>query len=53
MAGLAMSPRGCRTTVIRVKDKKEFIREFNSHVPTKEKMEELRKVGEFFGIHRK
>ena len=50
MAGLARSPRGNRTTVVRVKDKKQFIKDFNSRVPPKEKMEEIRNVGDFFGI---
>ena len=53
MAGLARSPRGNRTTVVKVKDKKQFIKDFNSRVPTKEKLEELRKVGDFFGIGEK
>ena len=36
MAGLAKSPRECRTTIIRVKDKKEFIKQFNEAKPSKE-----------------
>ena len=50
MAGFAMSPKENRTYVVSVKDKKQFIKDFNSRVPTKEKMEEIRKVGNFFGI---
>lgn len=50
MAGLARSPKGNKTTVIRVKDKQQFIKDFNSRIPSKEKIKEIRKVGEFFGI---
>lgn len=49
MAGLAMSPKEPRTPVIRVKDKKEFIRQFNDSTPTKEFFESCRKAGELFG----
>lgn len=50
MAGLARSPKGDRVTVIRVKDKKEFVKEFNSHIPTKEQWERIRKAGKIFQI---
>ena len=53
MAGLAKSPRDNSITVIRVADKDEFVKEFNRHILTEERMEELRKIGEFFGIKRK
>lgn len=49
MARLTKSPRECRTTIIRVKDKKEFIKQFNEAKPSKEFFESCRKAGELFG----
>ena len=50
MAGLAMSPRETKVKVIRVKDKKEFVKKFNEARPSKEFFESCRKAGELFGI---
>lgn len=50
MAGLARSPRGNRTTVIRVKDKKEFIRNFNNSMPSEDMRRKMKKAGKLFGI---
>ena len=53
MAGLAKSPRGNRTKIIRVKDKKEFIKAFNEAKPKKEFFDSCRKAGELFGVKKK
>lgn len=50
MAGLAKSPRESKVTVIHVKDKKDFIKQFNEARPNKEFFESCRKAGELFGI---
>ena len=50
MAGLAKPPRESKVTVIHVKDKKDFIKQFNEARPNKEFFESCRKAGELFGI---
>jgi hypothetical protein len=50
MAGLARSPRDNRTIVIRVKDKHEFIKNFNNSMPSEDMRRKMKKAGKIFGI---
>lgn len=43
------SKRLNRLPVIKAKDSKQFIKEFNEHLPTKEMIESCRKAGKMFG----
>lgn len=50
MAGLAKSPKGNHTMIIRVKDKKEFIEQFNTNQPSEEMRRKMKVAGELFKI---
>lgn len=50
MAGMAKSPKDARIEVVRVENKKDFIKKFNESKPSGEFFEECRKAGQLFGI---
>lgn len=50
MAGLAKSPKGNYTTIIRVKDKRAFIKQFNASQPSEEMRKKMKVAGELFKI---
>lgn len=50
MAGLAKSRRDCRTTVIRVANEKEFVKQFNQDIPSKEFFDSCKKAANLFNV---
>ncbi len=52
MAGFAKS-KGNKTIILKVSDKKEFIKKFNSMVPTEKEWDRIQKAGRLFGEGKK
>lgn len=51
MAGLAKSNKDCRTTVLHVPNKRDFIEKFNQSIPSKEFFDSCDRAAALFKIH--